>query len=852
MPYVVLKFGGSSVSSLPSWRTIEAVVRARIAQGLRPVVVCSALSEVSDLLDALATEAAAGRHAPLLRDLEDRHAAHAEALGVDLEGARPDLQALERLALGASLLGESSPRVKARLMARGELLSTRLGTAFLRDRGLDCGWLDARDLLIANPEPGVRGILSAHCTHTLDPALVAELDALPHAVLVTQGFIARDPEGRTVLLGRGGSDTSAAVLAGRLGAARCELWSDVPGLYTADPRGIPTARLLRTLDYDEAQELASTGAKALHPRAIPPLRAGNIPLELHSTRRPEAEGTLVAASESAGTGVKAIATRRGQMLVSMETVGMWQQVGFLANVFACFQRRGLSVDLVSTSELNVTVSLDPAANDLDSQLEGLLDELGEHCRARPIGPCAAVSLVGRNIRSVLHRLGPALELFEEHRIHLVCQAASDLNLTFVVDEDQADRLVSRLHGLLFSDEDESLGPAWEETFEARQTPAPSARWWLARAEELCSLATQRGPLYVYDEASLDGAAIRLLGLSSVRQVLYAVKANPHPGVLDRFYRAGLGFETVSPGELRLVLERFPQLDRQKVLFTPNFAPREDYAFGLEAGVNVTLDNLHPLEQWGDLFAGRAIFVRIDPGRGRGHHHHVRTVGTRSKFGVSADQLPRLAELAKEHGVTVIGLHAHAGSGVLDPEGWRDTAMALLHARSLFPEVRVLDLGGGLGVPETGGAPLDLAALDDSLAEVCGAYPDLDLWIEPGRYLVAEAGVLLAPVTQLKDKGPVRYVGIGTGMNSLIRPALYGAAHPIVNLSRQGQPGTRRVQVVGPICESGDTLGWDRRLPDTVEGDVLLIDVAGAYGHAMSSRYNLREPAAEIVLPPVAG
>ena len=852
MRFVVLKFGGSSVSSLPSWRTIEAVVRARVAQGLRPVVVCSALSGVSDQLDELAVEAAAGRHAPLLRELEDRHAAHAEALGIDLETARDELAALERLALGASLLGESSPRVKARLMARGELLSTRLGAAFLNDRGLDAGWLDARDLLTSVAEDGIRGILSAHCDHELDEELAARLAALPHQVLVTQGFIARDPGGATVLLGRGGSDTSAAVLAARLGAERCELWSDVPGLYTADPRGIPTARLLRSLDYDEAQELASTGAKALHPRAIPPLRASAIPLELHSTKRPDAEGTLVAATESAGTGVKAIATRRGQMLVSMETVGMWQQVGFLADVFACFKQRGLSVDLVSTSELNVTVSLDPTANDLDGQLDGLLEDLGTYCRARPIGPCTAVSLVGRNIRSVLHRLGPALELFEEHRIHLVCQAASDLNLTFVVDEDQAARLVARLHGLLFSDEDDTLGPAWEETFEARRTPTPRARWWASRATELCALASERGPLYVYDEASLDAAATRLKGLGAISHVLYAVKANPHPGILDRFYRAGLGFETVSPGELELVLTRFPQLPRDRVLFTPNFAPREEYAYGLDAGVNVTLDNLHPLEAWGELFAGREVFVRVDPGRGKGHHHHVRTAGSRSKFGVSADQLPRLAELAAAHDVTVVGLHAHAGSGVLDPEGWRDTAKALLAARDLFPAVRVLDLGGGLGVPETGGVPLDLVALDASLAEVTGAHPHLELWMEPGRYLVAEAGVLLAPVTQLKAKGPVRYVGIGTGMNSLIRPALYGAAHPIVNLSKHDQPATGRVQVVGPICESGDTLGWDRLLPDTAEGDVLLVDVAGAYGRAMSSRYNLREPAAEIVLPPVAG
>jgi bifunctional diaminopimelate decarboxylase / aspartate kinase len=144
-------------------------------------------------------------------------------------------------------------------------------------------------------------------------------------------------------------------------------------------------------------------------------------------------------------------------------------------------------------------------------------------------------------------------------------------------------------------------------------------------------------------------------------------------------------------------------------------------------------------------------------------------------------------------------------------------------------------------------PLDLAALDASLAEVKTAYPQFELWAEPGRYLVADAGVIVCRVTQLKRKGDVRYVGVDCGMNSLIRPALYEAHHEIVNLTRIDEPKTDLAQVVGPICESGDILGSNRRLPPTREGDVLLIAQAGAYGAAMASHYNLREPAAEVVL-----
>jgi len=169
---------------------------------------------------------------------------------------------------------------------------------------------------------------------------------------------------------------------------------------------------------------------------------------------------------------------------------------------------------------------------------------------------------------------------------------------------------------------------------------------------------------------------------------------------------------------------------------------------------------------------------------------------------------------------------------------------------LFPDVRVLDLGGGLGVPDRIGQPvLDVRHLDRLLGEIADPLfteHGVEVWLEPGRYLVAESGVLLARVTQLKSKGQHHYLGLETGMNSLIRPALYGAFHEIVNLSRLDEPATQRVSVVGPICESGDVLGESRFLPQSCEGDIMLIANAGAYGRVMSSHYNRREPAVELV------
>ena len=163
---------------------------------------------------------------------------------------------------------------------------------------------------------------------------------------------------------------------------------------------------------------------------------------------------------------------------------------------------------------------------------------------------------------------------------------------------------------------------------------------------------------------------------------------------------------------------------------------------------------------------------------------------------------------------------------------------------------MLDVGGGLGVPEKPGhARLDLGEVGALLASFREVHPEYELWMEPGRYLVATAGVLLARVTQTKTKGEIQYVGVDAGMNSLIRPALYGSHHEIVNLSRLDEPRTLVANVVGPICESGDTFGYARRLAaGTSEGDILLIATAGAYGRSMASNYNLREPAAEKLIP----
>lgn len=851
--WIVIKFGGTSVSSLERWKNITAIISQHLDDGQRILVVCSACSQVSNLLEQLIDKALTEDYQDTLKTIESRYQTLALELQLDLNSpAQPYFSELAQLAQGIALLKEVSHRVRAQVMAYGELILTRLGVAYLQAQGLEVNLQDARDLLTTIEEPfGAMetSYLAARCDANADENLIKKLNALSFPVTVTQGFIAHNISNETVLLGRGGSDTSAAYFAAKIKAQCCEIWTDVPGVYTANPHLIPQARMLACLDYDEAQELASMGGKILHPNCIAPLKINTIPLYIKYTPQPERLGTKVClGGEEMGLPIKSILTKRDLLLISIETVRMWHQVGFLAGVFARFKKYDFSIDLISTSESSITVSLDTSVNSKESdKLDLLLADLNTMSKASLIGSCASVSLVGRNIRAVMHQLTPVLEVFASQKIYLLSLADNDLNLTLVVDEDQAERIAKKLHVLLIENHPQSyFHQSWQAEF-GQFIPQPEP-WWQKKQQQLLEIGYHDGPMYVYDEQSLKVAIAQSSQLKSIDQLFYAMKANPHEQILRLFYDSGLGFECVSLNEVLRTLELFPKIERKKILFTPNFAPRDEYEQALQLGINVTIDNIYPLAHWPELFRHQDIFVRIDPGHGAGHHKFVRTGGSESKFGIALDNLDELRDLSQQHQTRIVGLHAHSGSGILQPGVWQETALLLTRLMNDFPDVRIIDLGGGLGIVEKPGQePLDLALVDQNIMQVKQTHPQVQIWMEPGRFLVAEAGVILAKVTQTKDKAGIKFVGIETGMNSLIRPGLYGAYHDIVNLSKLDAPKTIVANIVGPICESGDTLGYSRFLPDTEEGDVLLIANTGAYGHCMSSYYNLREPAREFYM-----
>lgn len=857
--WIVLKFGGTSVSRRHRWDNIGRIAKKRMEEhDARVLVVVSALSGVTNELTAIADGAADS--AQRVEALVQRHRDFVAELELDADAVLG-----ERLAALQGLLAD--PRAKERtldwqaeVLGQGELLSSTLGAAYLHKQGLDFGWCDARHWLAAlPPQPNQSAWsqrLSVNCSTAPDAQWRGRFGEQPARMLLTQGFISRHQDGGTAILGRGGSDTSAAYFGALLGAQRVEIWTDVPGMFSANPKEVPDARLLTRLDYYEAQEIATTGAKVLHPRSIKPCRDAGVPMAILDTERPELPGTSIDDTAKPVPGVKAISRRNGIVLVSMEGIAMWQQVGFLADVFGVFKKHGLSVDMIGTAETNVTVSLDPSENLVSTDvLAALSEDLSKLCRVKIIVPCAAITLVGRGMRSLLHKLSDVWATFGRERVHMISQSSNDLNLTFVIDEADADGLLPVLHDALIDSgampvyEAGVFGVRWRELngqFRPRPTP-----WWreARKRDALLQLGTKSTPTYVYHLPTVRERARQLAAIPAIDRRYYAIKANSHPAVLKALVEEGFGLECVSLGELQHVFATLPELSPQRVLFTPSFAPREEYVEALALGVTVTVDSVEILKQWPDTFRGRSLWLRIDLGHGDGHHAKVNTGGKESKFGLSAQRVDEFMAAARPLGVTITGVHAHLGSGVENKAHWRQMCDELAGFARRIGSVRVLDIGGGLPIPYSDDdEPFDLAQWSAGLAEMKQLHPAFELAIEPGRFLVAESGVLLARATQVIEKDGVLRVGLDAGMNALIRPALYDAWHDIANLSRLDNARDCDFGVVGPICESSDVFAQRVKLPAaTASGDIMLIADAGAYGYTMASRYNLRELPAEEIL-----
>ncbi|GDY14131.1 diaminopimelate decarboxylase [Planctomycetota bacterium] len=371
--------------------------------------------------------------------------------------------------------------------------------------------------------------------------------------------------------------------------------------------------------------------------------------------------------------------------------------------------------------------------------------------------------------------------------------------------------------------------------------------------DLSALASRFAtPLYVYDLDLVRSKAQALKKAIAFRpfQPLFAIKANPVPLVARTIVDEGFGIDAVSPGEVALALRLGVPPDR--VLYTENNMTDAEQAEALAQGVLINCGSLDRLERLAAA-GGTVASVRFNPDIGAGSHEKICTAGPLTKFGVHHAEIDRVLAIERTYGLKVIGCHMHIGSGFLDAEAFIAACSVILSVAARLPHLRFVDVGGGLGIPyKPGDRSIDLVRVGSAVTSMMEDFcvrigRRVELRLEPGRFLVAEAGTLVTTVTSVKTNPDGRcFVGCDTGFNHLIRPAMYGAYHRICNLTRPDAPPAT-VDVVGNICESGDLFARDRVLPRPQPGDLLALHDAGAYGSAMASTYNTRPLPAEVVV-----
>jgi diaminopimelate decarboxylase len=369
------------------------------------------------------------------------------------------------------------------------------------------------------------------------------------------------------------------------------------------------------------------------------------------------------------------------------------------------------------------------------------------------------------------------------------------------------------------------------------------------------------PLYVISEKRIRDNYNRLRKALSRNyqqiRIYYAAKANSNRSVLEILGAEGACIDAVSPGEVLIALKAgFPA---ERILFTGTSVRNDELKFLVDSNVTINVDSLSQLDRLLRITVPSLLSVRINPEIGAGHHSHVITAGKQSKFGVWEEDALKAYSTAKRAGVERFGIHMHVGSGILDVEPYVLALEKLLSvAKRVHEQVGVtfefINMGGGLGVPyKPEDKELDLTLFSDTVLSLFKRrISEYKLGkpifcVEPGRYLVCDAAVLLTAVNTVKTTPFKKFVGVDAGFNTLIRPTMYGSYHPVVVANKLGYAEEEAVDVVGPICESGDALARDRRLPKIEEGDLLAVLNAGAYGFAMSSQYNARPRAAEVLV-----
>jgi aspartate kinase len=460
MNLVVMKFGGTSVQDPAAIERTAAIVAGRVAQGKSPVVVVSAMAKVTDQLLRCAEAASQGDRAGALAissRLRSRHRDTAAALVKNPAEQRAlvtiidqKFDALDEILRGLAAILELTPRISDQIVSFGERLSSRMVAAAFCEMGINGVHVDSRDVVITDSQ-----FQKAVPQDDIIDKKAAE-KVLPHVVAgkvpVMGGFIASNEAGLTTTLGRGGSDFSGAIIGGALNASAIEIWTDVDGIMTTDPRVCPDALRVKTISFEEAAELAYFGAKVLHPATILPAVKKSIPVFVLNSHNAACEGTrIVSLAPHCRSPFKSIAVKKKLSIIDVVASRMLMSHGYLRQIFEVFDRHKCPVDMVSTSEVSVSLTVDS-----NSHLPEIAADLGKLADVKYEGKKALVCMVGEDIRG---QNGIAAQVFNAIRhinVRMISQGASEINMSFMIEEDDAEEAVRSLHKAFFQDPDPNV------------------------------------------------------------------------------------------------------------------------------------------------------------------------------------------------------------------------------------------------------------------------------------------------------------------------------------------------------------------------------------------------------------
>jgi aspartate kinase len=460
MSIVVMKFGGTSVEDPAAISRTAGIVAGRIAMGKRPVVVVSALAKVTDQLLRAAAAAAVGDRTGALAISSRLRCRHRDTACALVKNATDSaalanlidqkFDSLDEILRGLAAILELTPRISDLVVSYGERISSRIVAAAFREKGIDAVHVDARDVIVTDSQFQKAipqdSIIDKRAAEKLRP-LVDKAQ-----VPVMGGFIASNEDNITTTLGRGGSDFTGALVGGALTAEAIEIWTDVDGIMTCDPRVVPEALRVKVISFEEAAELAYFGAKVLHPATILPAVKKNIPVLVLNSRNPSNEGTrIISLAPHCSSPFKSIAVKKKLSIIDVVASRMLMTHGYLSEIFTIFDKHQCPVDMVSTSEVSVSLTVD--SND---KLPLVAADLGKIADVKYEGKKALVCMVGEDIRG---QSGIAAQVFaavKHVNVRMISQGASEINMSFMIEEDDADEAVRSLHAAFFKDPDPTV------------------------------------------------------------------------------------------------------------------------------------------------------------------------------------------------------------------------------------------------------------------------------------------------------------------------------------------------------------------------------------------------------------